>query len=52
MPISKEKKEREIKLTFQKRATKAESIIGNIFGIEPMTERTAGNSNQGEKLRE
>lgn len=50
--LVRKRERKKIKMTFQKRAAKAESIIGKLFGIETMTERIVGNSNQGEKLRE
>lgn len=50
MPINM-KKRRERNLISQRKATKAESIIGKIFGIKPIKERTVGNNNQEGKVK-
>lgn len=50
MPINM-KKEENSNLISQRKATKAESIIGKIFGIEPIKESTVGNNNQERKVK-
>lgn len=50
MPINM-KKRRERNLISQRKATKAESIIGKIFGIEPIKERTVWNNKQEGKVK-
>lgn len=45
MPISMRKR-RELNLISKRKATKAESIIGKLFGLESMKERTMENNNQ------